>query len=218
MKKTDQGLILTYPFLDSELQAGMVGVVFDPIKQLMEMGTIMHVDKGTSKWYAETQSFGGIIIDGDAKFCKLVVASSDGKLYALKFSQWKKVLSLVNETDKTVAFEIEPIKFKDGNYRRECSNCDVIFIGDRRQIICKECCNGHATATILFKKEFENKEPNNSIQKALREAYDMGRKCVKKEEFEKWLNKTVKHGNLHSSNHSHKKGESEHSGNHRTTS
>lgn len=180
-----------------DVESGSIGVVMTSVGQIKGICTVEHITS-QGEFYVTGEYEGEL--SSQIQLYKLMV-KQDYKVYPLKFNQWKKSIKAgeVN-TNKEVNFELKPLKFVKGNYRRECYECGTDFLAHKKQPYCKDCCNRNAVARIVINKPKlksankintrRNKMLNSSTAKLIAtEAYKHGIAGKSFKFFESWLKK-----------------------------
>ncbi len=184
---------------NKDIMAGIIGVARNIEKNTIEECTITGLNREGQWLFEGTKTKGAF--DDKTQFCTIVVSSEDHRrIYPIKHAQWKKAIAAKLSDDKEVTFSLQPLQFTPGNYHHECDKCTIVFVAHKKQHTCSGCCTSHGYAIIEYVKKnstlTSRKGTLPPIAEKLtasiaRKAYEMGRQCVKKEEFESWLKKVI---------------------------
>jgi hypothetical protein len=89
-------------------------------------------------------------LDGNDQLAELMVVTSEGKEYPLKFSQWENAIKAGEvDTGKQVYIHLQPFSFLRGNIMKKCSGCDATFVSAAEQLYCPLCCMNNEVAKVI---------------------------------------------------------------------
>jgi hypothetical protein len=86
----------------------------------------------------------------DDQLAELLVVTSEGKEYPLKFSQWENSIKAGEvDSDKQVRIQLQPFSFLRGNIMKKCKGCNAIFVSAPEQLFCPLCCMNNEVAKVV---------------------------------------------------------------------
>jgi len=81
------------------------------------------------------------------------VITHENQHVSVKYNDWYKLIKSDYKVGDVLEWTINPLKFVEGNYMKECTLCNSHFQANKRQPICKNCCIENAIATFTKKKK-----------------------------------------------------------------
>lgn len=85
-------------------------------------------------------------------FLEYVIVHED-KCVSVKYNDWYKLIKGGYKAGDILEWTINPLKFVEGDYMKECTLCNSHFQANKRQPICEGCCNENAIATFTKEKK-----------------------------------------------------------------
>ena len=179
---TSSGRIITRPISTHNLEMGTMGVIMkdNTYKRI----TLVHLN-ADNDWVVEGDYVGAI--SSDTLLLKFVVITRT-ESFPIGFKHWKKIIDADLVSKNSVSVIVKPHKFKPGEFRQICMECDGSFKGGKSQPYCKTCC--HKLSIAYLDGDIIKKNSNFTkkfVEQVATESYEHGINDLKPAEFDTWL-------------------------------
>lgn len=151
MERFKKGTIKVKVLLDKDLYEGLNVAVFNPDKGYLEVSKLSHLIK--DQWITDK---GTLVLYG-YELHQLYVYTDNENPAIVNVNQWYTCLNKLDiNSEREIEYLFTPMRFKEGIFMMECTECAAHYMASKSQGLCRDCCDMYGTAKILSSKNDTN--------------------------------------------------------------